>query len=199
MKALRRSSLLPAALAAATLAAGLASWAIAADNAPVKPQEDAVAAQVSAEAQVADAALVRRALALVSAPRPPRWRLRFSGPRAELRGEADVDARQITVFVRPGDAPHRVAHDIAHELGHAWDAHLLDDAARTAWLGARGVPAVTWWPDGTRRDDYATGAGDFAEVFARCHAASPEFRSRLAPAPADACALLPAVARGQAR
>ena len=36
---------------------------------------------------------------------------------------------------------------------------------------------------------------DFAEVFARCHAASSEFRSRLALPPADPCAVLPAAAR----
>ena len=77
--------------------------------------------------------------------------------------------------------PHRVAHDIAHELGHAWDARFLDDRARARYLRGRGVPGVQWWPSGPG-DDYATGAGDFAEMFARCHAAAPEFRSRLGPA-----------------
>ncbi len=33
--------------------------------------------------------------------------------------------------------------------------------------------------------------GDFAEVFAACHAASPEFRSRLAAPPDDPCGMLP--------
>ena len=112
-----------------------------------------------------------------------------------MRAETDTGARTITLFLDPADAPHRVAHDIAHELGHAWDSRHLDDAGRRAYLRGRGAAGAGWWPD-RRSADYATGAGDFAEVFARCHAASPEFRSRLAPAPADACAALPAAARG---
>jgi len=131
-----------------------------------------------------------RTLALVSAPLPAGHALRFraaapGSPRAEL----DRDARTITVFVRPDDPPHRIAHDIAHEIGHAYDLEHLTDAHRRAYLERRGIPGVKWWPEGAL-SDYDTGAGDFAEVFARCHAASPEFRSQAAPAPQDACALL---------
>ena len=131
-----------------------------------------------------------RAMALVSAPLPPGHALRFAeagtdSPRAEL----DRDTRTITVFVRPGDPPHRIAHDIAHEIGHAHDLAELTDADRRAYLERRGAAGTPWWPEGAP-SDYDTGAGDYAEVFARCHAASPEFRSLLAPAPRDACALL---------
>jgi hypothetical protein len=137
---------------------------------------------------------LQRALALVG----PRDRLGYAivlaAPRPGFRAQIDGDKRTITVFLDPADAPHRVAHDIAHELGHAWDRAHLDGAARRAYLSARGRPDVPWWPRGSA-GDYATGAGDFAEVFARCHAASPDFRSRLAPPPPDACAALPPAAR----
>jgi hypothetical protein len=92
-----------------------------------------------------------------------------------------------------GDAPHRTAHDLAHEIGHAFDAVHMTPAARRAYLARRGVPHAAWWPR-DRHGDYSVGAGDFAEVYALCHAASPDFRSRLAPRPVDACAILPAEA-----
>ena len=111
-----------------------------------------------------------------------------------MRGATDRATRTITLYVDDREAAHRVAHDLAHELGHAYDDRGMDGAARARWLRMRGAPGAPWSPGGAR-SDYATGAGDFAEVFARCHAASSEFRSRLAPAPADACALLPAGAR----
>jgi hypothetical protein len=99
-----------------------------------------------------------------------------SGPRGGVRGQTDTALRTITLYVDARDATHRAAHDLAHEVG---------------------APAARWSP-AQAGSDYATGAGDFAEVFARCHAASPEFRSRLAPRPADACALLSAGARADA-
>jgi hypothetical protein len=135
--------------------------------------------------------LAGRAAALVDAPVPAGWSVRYVAARPGApRAQADRRERRIDVFVRAGDVPHRIAHDVAHELGHAWDEAVLTDAARAGYLRGRGSTAVSWWPAG-RWSDYASGAGDFAEVFARCHAASPEFRSRVAPPPADACALLP--------
>ena len=136
----------------------------------------------------------RRALALVARPDELGYELRFAPARADVRAQTDRRTRVITVFVRPDDAPHRTAHDIAHELGHAWDDRHGTASGRAAYLRLRGRPGARWWPAGAHAD-YATGAGDFAEVFARCHAASPDFRSRLAALPADACALLPADAR----
>jgi hypothetical protein len=142
----------------------------------------------------AQRAALRRALALVSRPDRMGYRIVTAPPRPGVRAETNTGTRTITVYLDPPDASHRVAHDIAHELGHAWEADHLDAAGRRAYLRARGAAGAAWWPaPGTA--DYATGAGDFAEVFARCHAASPEFRSRLAPAPADSCAALPAAAR----
>ena len=135
----------------------------------------------------------RQALALVSARAAPLgYHIRFALGRTEVRASTDRDTRTITVFVRPNDLPSLVAHDIAHEIGHAFDDRRMSAASRRAYLRARGVAGATWWPGG--RSDYAVGAGDFAEVFALCHAPNAVFRSTLAPRPDNPCALLPAAA-----
>lgn len=117
------------------------------------------------------------------------YAIRFAPGKAGIRAQADRSAKEVRVFLRHGDTPNVIAHDIAHELGHAYDQTRMSDADRAAYLQRRGVPAAAWMTSDA--SDYATGAGDFAEVFALCHAASPDFRSELAPRPADACALLP--------
>jgi hypothetical protein len=142
----------------------------------------------------AQLALARRAQGLVDVrPAELGYRLAVRAARPGVRGATDRATRPITLYVDEREAAHRVAHDLAHELGHAYDDRRMDAAARARWLRERGARAP--WSPGGARSDYETGAGDFAEVFARCHAASSEFRSRLAPPPADACALLPAGAR----
>ena len=152
-------------------------------------------ARLSAVESTAARAVVARARALVSVtPEELGYRLRIAGPVAGLRGQTDTAAHTITLFVSPHDAPHRVAHDLGHELGHAFDATRLTDADRAAYLRARGVAGATWFP-GRRASDYRSGAGDFAEVFALCHAASTVYRSRLAARPQDPCGVLPKQAR----
>jgi hypothetical protein len=184
-----------AALTAALAAAGVAASAFAfsavgpGDPAPARP------AGLSPADATAARGLVARAQALVSiTPAQLGYRLHVAGPLAGIRGRTDTAARTITLFVSPRDAPHRVAHDLGHEIGHAFDAERLTDAQRAAYLRARGVPSAPWWP-GRQASDYRAGAGDFAEVFALCHAASPEYRSRLAGRPHDPCRALPAPAR----
>jgi len=140
--------------------------------------------------------LLRSARALVSAdPAALGYRLELAALRPGLRAQTDTRTRTITLFIAHDDVPHRVAHDLAHEIGHAVDHERLSATARRAFLRRRGIHAtVAWWPrDG--RSDYATGAGDFAEVYALCHASSPEFRGRLAPRPLEPCALLPIVSQ----
>jgi hypothetical protein len=122
------------------------------------------------------------------------YRLQWGSPRPGTRAEADLRAKVITVYARRGDAPHRIAHDLAHELGHAYDHQRMTEASRRDYLARRGRPRAPWWPQ-PGPHGYTAGAEDFAEVFALCHAASPEFRSRLAPRPDAACAVLPAGAR----
>jgi hypothetical protein len=140
------------------------------------------------------AALVKRAEVLVRERRRFGYRVLVRPAKPGTRAELDPARHTLTLFVDPRDAAHRIAHDFAHELGHAYDEQRMDPAARRAYLARRGVPAARWWPSPAAAD-YRVGAGDFAEVYALCHAASPEFRSRLAPRPANACAQLPAGAQ----
>ena len=154
--------------------------------AAVRPQTDPAARR----------AALRRAQALVDVTAADLgWRVALA-PRRDpaVRAKADTGTLTITLFLARDDATHRTAHDLAHELGHAYDAERMTSAARHTFLRRRGVPSVGW-SAGRERPDYESGAGDFAEVYALCHAASPEFRSRLAPRPANACALLPEGAR----
>jgi hypothetical protein len=146
--------------------------------------------ETSASARRAD---LRRAMALVDVSAAKLGYRVVLAPRNDplLRGLTDTAKRTITLYLAHGDAPHRTAHDLAHEIGHAWDAEHMTTASRNAYLARRGAPNSPWWPR-NGRSDYGVGAGDFAEVFALCHAASPDFRSTLAPRPGDACALLPA-------
>lgn len=142
-------------------------------------------------ATAAQRVLAARAMGLVAIPATGLGvDVDVTGPRPGVRATTDLVARRVTLHVR--DAPaHRLAHDLAHELGHVVDADLLDTAGRRRWLAARGAPPETpWRPVGS--SDYRSGAGDFAEVHAACHAASPEFRSLVAERPSDPCALLDA-------
>ena len=147
----------------------------------------------SSRRAVSVAARGRRALALVSY----RWRrlgyrIVFAPAKVGVRATTDTRRHTITVYVRTTDTPQRIAHDIAHELGHAYDARFLRPRDHRAYLGLRRRPRATWWPTAPG-SDYASGAGDFAEVFALCHAPSKEFRSTLAPRPKHPCALIAAV------
>jgi hypothetical protein len=185
-----------AALAVALAAAGVAASALAFGAVwPGDPAAPARPATLSAADASIAGGVVTRAQTLVSVRAEELgYRLHVAGPVAGVRGRTDTAARTITLFVSPTDAPHRVAHDLGHEIGHAFDATRLSAADRAAYLRARGAPSAPWWP-GARASDYRSGAGDFAEVYALCHAASPDFRSRLAARPQDPCAALPKAAR----
>jgi hypothetical protein len=138
---------------------------------------------------------LRSAHALLAGGGTLGYRVAPAPPRTGLEAQIDRTHRRITLFLTGHEAPHVIAHDLAHELGHAVDFEHLTDADRRAYLARRGRPAAAWWPRGA--SDYAVGAGDFAEVYALCHAASPVFRSRLAPRPQEPCRVLPAAARGK--
>jgi hypothetical protein len=163
---------------AALALCGLALGAPRAEEAAARPAPAALQAALD------------RATALVGERRRFGYRVVVAPREGATRAQLDRRARTITLFVDPHDAPHRLAHDLAHELGHAYDLGHMTDADRAAYLRARGVPDWPWWVD-NGADDYAVGAGDFAETFAACHAASPEFRSDVAARPADPCGMLP--------
>jgi hypothetical protein len=195
-----RPRLLRAVLTAIAAALGVAVSAFAfgalwpsGAGTPAAPQP--TPQRLSASESAAVRAVVSRAERLVTlTPAELGYTLRVAGPVPGLRGQTDTAAHTITLFVSPNDTPNVVAHDLGHELGHAFDARMLTGAQRAAYLRARGVPDAPWFP-GARASDYRSGAGDFAEVFALCHAASPVYRSRLADRPQDPCAALPKQAR----
>ena len=55
---------------------------------------------------------------------------------------------------------------VAHELGHAIDLDLLDDNRRESWWSERSIGGDAEWRPETARNDFQTGAGDFAEAVA---------------------------------
>jgi hypothetical protein len=189
-----RARVARAALAAALAAGGVAASALAFDALWPSAPAPRPAALSPADATAVRAVVTRAQTLMSVTPEQLGYRLRIAGPLPGVRGRTDTAARTITLFVSPRDAPHRVAHDLGHEIGHAFDAARLSAAERAAYLRARGVPSAPWWP-GSRASDYRSGAGDFAEVFALCHAASPDYRSRLAGRPQDPCGSLPKPAR----
>jgi hypothetical protein len=171
-------------------AAAIAATAVALTATRGEPRHDA--------RPVTDPAELTRlgadALALVNVdPKTSGYGITFAPGRDGVRAQTDRSTKTISVYLRDGDLPHVVAHDIGHELGHVYDQSSMDAATRAAYLEHRGVAGAAWLPDGA--SDYAVGAGDFAEVYALCHAASPDFRSELAPRPESPCDLLPAGAR----
>lgn len=169
------------------LLAALAASGCGASAAPAPPER-------SFDAGGAGAGL-RSARALLAGGGTLGYRIAVAPPRPGVEARIDRTHRSITLFLTGHEAPHVIAHDLAHELGHAVDFDRLTHADRRDYLSRRGRPAAAWWPRGA--SDYAVGAGDFAEVYAACHAASPVFRSRLAPRPQDPCRVLPAAARGK--
>ena len=176
----RSAAVAVASVAAAAVAAGCGS-------SPAPP------ASRPCDASAARAALHAAGPLLTVAPGAIGYRVAVAPPRPGVEADIDRERHRITLFLSGHEVPHRVAHDLAHEIGHAVDFERLTDADRRAYLARRGRAGAAWWPDGA--SDYAVGAGDFAEVYALCHAASPIFRSRLGPRPANPCAVLPAAAR----
>ena len=113
----------------------------------------------------------------------PGWQVRFLPGRSGYRGSTFPDSKVIEIYVRDGDRPEGLSHVVAHEMGHAVDVSRLGPVQREAWKAARGIPAdVPWFPGESGATDYATGAGDFAESFARWQS-GVDWYSQLGPPP----------------
>ena len=131
-------------------------------------------------------AVGQAAFARVNKSLPRGWRIVFEVYRGSWQGLADTGTRQVTIWVRPTDTPARLQVTVAHEMGHVLDYTALTDRDRQRYLAMRGRSDCRdpWYPrNGT--SDYASPAGDFAEVYALWRGGRGDFRSRFAPQPSD--------------
>ena len=129
----------------------------------------------------------RRALASLDYPwQRLGYEVVFAPRRRGLLGYTDAGARTITVYVRPGQAPLELRTTIAHELGHALDFAYGSPERRADYRRFRGLSTSSNWFPCYGCQDYASPAGDYAEVFAYWLAGPGDFRSRLAGPPSRA-------------
>jgi hypothetical protein len=124
--------------------------------------------------------------ALASLRRPgdaARFRVDFPPGRPDVIGLATVHERRIEVFVRPcADlSTELLRHVVGHEIGHLVDGDRLTDALREEYRAVRGIPAGTPWYGCNSCADFATPAGDFAEVYSQWQRGASTNRSQLAP------------------
>lgn len=127
----------------------------------------------------------RGAAALASLAFPYRdlgYRVVFTAGRSGELGVTNSRDRRITIFVRPGQTDLSLRATLAHELGHALDFRYGSEDRHRRYREIRGLPGGQWYPC-SRCDDFASPAGDFAEVFAASLVGTGDFRSRLAGPP----------------
>ena len=188
----------PAAAAAAAAAAAPAPAPVAAPVVSV-PVVAAAPAPAPAPADLCSGEgwQQRRGEAALAAVRGGAGRTGFSVSFAPARegylGLTHLHERRIEVFVRGCDTQSDtlLRHVMAHELGHAYDTTHLTPEVRAGWQAARGIPASTDWYGCSGCTDFATPAGDFAEVYAQWARGASDNRSELAgaPGPDDLAAL----------
>lgn len=178
-----------AVVAAAAVVALPASWRLVRPGGTAAlPFEPAPVVSTPATVTYADAtteAVATRAVAGVTWPwrdRLPGWRIEFVPGEGPVAGFTWSRERRIEVFVGNGDDATALRRVLAHELGHAVDLTHLTEADRRAWRDLRGTGAAPWWPE-SGRQDFGTGAGDFAECFAVWLVGGELFRSELGPPP----------------
>ncbi len=126
----------------------------------------------------------REAFASIHKALPTGWRLQVEVYRGTNQGLADSGTRTVTLWVRPSDSQSALRITLAHELGHVLDYTALTDRDRQDYreLRGRGRDRSAWYPaNGTQ--DYASPAGDFAEVYALWRGGSGDFRSTWAAQP----------------
>jgi hypothetical protein len=126
--------------------------------------------------------------ALASLRRPgdaSRFTVEFKPAHSTYMGMATVHERRMEVFVRSCDAQSTelLRHVIGHELGHLVDGARMNDGLRAEYLAMRGIPGDTPWYGCNTCADFATPAGDFAEVYSQWQRGASSNRSQLAPAP----------------
>lgn len=111
------------------------------------------------------------------------WTVRFLPGRPGYLGLAIGKKRRINIYVRPEHGVADVAHTLAHETGHAVDITYGTDYRRSEYLRMRGFDPQRTWFGCDACTDYATPAGDFAEVFEYWLLGGGDYRSQLGPPP----------------
>jgi hypothetical protein len=154
------------------------------------PQQAAPAPSVPADPLCTGAGWQqRRGQAALDALRRPSdaaaFSLSFEPARAGVIGLATVHEGRMQVFVRPCGqlSASLLRHVVAHELGHLLDGARLTEAQRVEWMQVRGIAPGTPWYGCNGCVDFATPAGDFAEVYAQWQTGAGSNRSELAGSP----------------
>ncbi|MEM7095379.1 MAG: helix-turn-helix transcriptional regulator [Actinomycetota bacterium] len=103
----------------------------------------------------------------------PAWSVEWAGDHPVYGGLTDANDRRITMYVDPDWSSDRLADIFVHEVGHALDLEYLDDATRLDWMQMRGISVEAGWWAGNGEEDFAVGAGDFAEAVATAVLGTP--------------------------
>lgn len=114
------------------------------------------------------------------------WDIRFLPGRTGYLGLAIGPKRRIEIYVRPTHSVTDVTHTLAHEIGHAVDMTYGTAYRHREYLRLRGFSLDADWFGCDSCTDYATPAGDFAEVFEYWLLGGGDFRSQLGAAPDSA-------------
>ncbi len=111
------------------------------------------------------------------------WDIRFLPGRTGYLGLAIGPKRRIEIYVRSTHSVTDVAHTLAHEVGHAVDLTYGTKYRHDEYLRMRGFSPDADWFGCDECTDYATPAGDFAEVFEYWLLGGGDYRSQLGAAP----------------
>ena len=140
-----------------------------------------------ASAQDPPTAVGDAALALLDYPwRDLGWTIQFLPGRTGYLGLARGPKRRIEIYVRPEHDVYDVAHTLAHEMGHAVDLSYGSAYRRREYRRLRGLEMDGKWFGCDSCTDYATPAGDFAEVFEYWLLGGGDYRSQMAGPPDEA-------------
>ncbi len=113
----------------------------------------------------------------------PEWETQFNGGRRGHLGNCDSETRVIDIWVRADQTQKMVAKTLVHEFAHAFDYQYMTWEMRREWLSLRGRPNAKWYPSSRAKNDYDSGAGDFAESVSWTFQGHGTFRGRLGPPP----------------
>jgi hypothetical protein len=143
-----------------------------------------LAGPTAASAQTRPQLIGEQALAMIDYPwESLGWTIEFKPGRRGYLGLAIGPERRLEIYVRDTHSVREVAHTLAHELGHAVDLTYGIEYRRSEYRRMRGLSPDADWFGCDACSDYATPAGDFAEVFEYWLLGGGDFRSQLAGPP----------------